>query len=709
MRVCRPAGGCELGAGRSEAGHEPGVAMAEVRSGNGVPPLLVTTNRNTHRLVSGRTYTIGRDYQADISVQDPRVSREHAVVRFEDGRWVLEDRGSTNGTFAGGQRIGRLEITGPCAVSLGHPGDGPVLRLAPGAAPTGPNPAAEPPTQAYASPRPAYRDPAPPASAPSQGPAYGNPPAAAPDQGPVHGNPPPAGPSQWPPAAPQAPAYRQAPAPAVGSAPSMAAPMQPEPPREAAGEPGRYLKGQCPGSVRAGETFSVLVSIVREAPGNAPLKYFPVGPGGQDVLLVLHAPDCQVLGRQRQVVHVPPGADSEPVMFELRADSPGPRRISVTAWVGGSYLGELVLEVTAARYRLWRAAQRDTVAVIGAATSEGAVSLVVRHDPVHNVYRFEFRDEDNPQEVTTQLAYEPGPRIEQMLAGLDLLARGRGGYSPAEARDYLVNAGAGLWQELIPAQLREQFWERRDRIKQLTILTDRDAVPWELLYPLDRGHDAGFLVEQFPVNRLVFGRRPSRSLSLSPPRFVLPQGSPPQAFEEITALLDVFRYLPEWTTEPVIDALTPLLDLIRAGDFGLLHFACHNAFDPAAGSAIALDRRQFTPTQLTTAAIGQVLARSAPTVFINACRSAGAVSSYRQLDGWANKFLEAGAGAFIGSQWAVRDSSARDFASELYRHLLAGATLGDAAMRARQAAAATPGDPTWLAYCVYGDPRATVR
>jgi CHAT domain-containing protein len=67
------------------------------------------------------------------------------------------------------------------------------------------------------------------------------------------------------------------------------------------------------------------------------------------------------------------------------------------------------------------------------------------------------------------------------------------------------------------------------------------------------------------------------------------------------------------------------------------------------------------------AAIGQVLAQSAPLVFINACRSAGAVPSDHQMDSWARKFLMAGAGAFVGSLWAVRDSTARHFACTLYR------------------------------------------
>jgi len=95
-------------------------------------------------------------------------------------------------------------------------------------------------------------------------------------------------------------------------------------------------------------------------------------------------------------------------------------------------------------------------------------------------------------------------------------------------------------------------------------------------------------------------------------------------------------------------------------------------------------------------------------VFINACRSAGLAATYNRLDGWASKFLEAGAAAFIGSLWAVSDGASREFAQELYRRLQHGLTLGDAVMAARKAAASTPDDPTWLAYTVYGDPRATI-
>jgi hypothetical protein len=49
--------------------------------------------------------SIGRDEGNDIVLDDTTVSRRHAVLRFVDDRWLLEDRGSVNGTFVNGLRV----------------------------------------------------------------------------------------------------------------------------------------------------------------------------------------------------------------------------------------------------------------------------------------------------------------------------------------------------------------------------------------------------------------------------------------------------------------------------------------------------------------------------------------------------------------------------------------------------------------------------
>jgi ABC transport system ATP-binding/permease protein len=105
------------------------VGMQMAHGSRSAPPLLVRTVRTTHRLESGPEYRIGRDEHADIPVNDPRVSWDHAVLYTVGNGWVLQDRGSRNGTFLGAEKVSRLDITGPCVIHVGNPEDGPVLRM----------------------------------------------------------------------------------------------------------------------------------------------------------------------------------------------------------------------------------------------------------------------------------------------------------------------------------------------------------------------------------------------------------------------------------------------------------------------------------------------------------------------------------------------------------------------------------------------------
>ncbi len=106
-----------------------------------MPALFVRTRRSDHTLHSGATYSIGRDPASDIVVLDSRVSWRHGLVRVEADAWLLEDVGSTNGTFVGLQRVDRVPIVHETIVRLGNPEDGPPLHFtfeAPAAAQPGP-------------------------------------------------------------------------------------------------------------------------------------------------------------------------------------------------------------------------------------------------------------------------------------------------------------------------------------------------------------------------------------------------------------------------------------------------------------------------------------------------------------------------------------------------------------------------------------------
>jgi pSer/pThr/pTyr-binding forkhead associated (FHA) protein len=58
--------------------------------------------------VSDDSFKIGRDQQCNLVLHDPKVSKEHAVIRLRAGhRPELQDLGSANGTFVNGTPVRR--------------------------------------------------------------------------------------------------------------------------------------------------------------------------------------------------------------------------------------------------------------------------------------------------------------------------------------------------------------------------------------------------------------------------------------------------------------------------------------------------------------------------------------------------------------------------------------------------------------------------
>ncbi|MEX1008740.1 MAG: ATP-binding cassette domain-containing protein [Acidimicrobiia bacterium] len=74
---------------------------------------------------------LGRRDDAEILVDHVLVSRSHAVLRRTSTGWVLEDLGSSNGTFVDGERVERVVITATVGVRLGDPVEGPLVELRP--------------------------------------------------------------------------------------------------------------------------------------------------------------------------------------------------------------------------------------------------------------------------------------------------------------------------------------------------------------------------------------------------------------------------------------------------------------------------------------------------------------------------------------------------------------------------------------------------
>jgi pSer/pThr/pTyr-binding forkhead associated (FHA) protein len=64
-----------------------------------------TGDTNEHILLEGATATIGRSSNNDICIPDRHVSRQHAVITYRDGIFMISDLESANGTFVNDQKI----------------------------------------------------------------------------------------------------------------------------------------------------------------------------------------------------------------------------------------------------------------------------------------------------------------------------------------------------------------------------------------------------------------------------------------------------------------------------------------------------------------------------------------------------------------------------------------------------------------------------
>jgi pSer/pThr/pTyr-binding forkhead associated (FHA) protein len=64
-------------------------------------------------MLEGDQITIGRDPNNEITINDAEISRRHARLTYQGGKYILEDLGSTNGTFVNGQRLAGPRVLKP--------------------------------------------------------------------------------------------------------------------------------------------------------------------------------------------------------------------------------------------------------------------------------------------------------------------------------------------------------------------------------------------------------------------------------------------------------------------------------------------------------------------------------------------------------------------------------------------------------------------
>lgn len=107
------------GKARQAQAPRPGRPSRAPWPGRGSPRILVVTAgalKGTSIDLAQQQITLGRANDATLVLNDDYASSRHARIFPQDGQWIVEDLGSTNGTY-----LDRQKVTRPMPVPLGVP------------------------------------------------------------------------------------------------------------------------------------------------------------------------------------------------------------------------------------------------------------------------------------------------------------------------------------------------------------------------------------------------------------------------------------------------------------------------------------------------------------------------------------------------------------------------------------------------------------
>ena len=73
-------------------------------------------------------FTVGRKAEKDLTLLNPRVSRDHATITREaDGTYLLQDQESKHGTYVNGEKVARVKLEPNDRIEFGVRGEGYLL------------------------------------------------------------------------------------------------------------------------------------------------------------------------------------------------------------------------------------------------------------------------------------------------------------------------------------------------------------------------------------------------------------------------------------------------------------------------------------------------------------------------------------------------------------------------------------------------------
>lgn len=417
--------------------------------------------------------------------------------------------------------------------------------------------------------------------------------------------------------------------------------------------------------------------------------------------------------------------------FQLQAVSEGTTDISVVFRQGGTELGAIAFRIrSVTRYVSGHCTTSKVAALPRNTADDGVVLLLVEEkwQPGGGLcysYKLvcESLDWDFLEFHSAPLLDRAGggatstrEYVESLYERVTTRALQTRSDSRAFSRE-LAALGRELAQQLLPSELLRLLWESREQLQTLHIKSWEPYVPWELLCLHDPSCQTGatFLAE-CNLTRSLQGKSRPAQLALGEWCYLSAQYSSLQEEPLIGdgEMLNELLNARDITPRSIRADPNEVYDVLNESNFDVLHISCHGVAAAQPGNSVLIigdrkcgDRIEDIMIDPTTVRAEAHFSERHPLVFLNACESARLGPGLTALNGWPRAFWDAGASAFIGTSWSVRDMPARVFSKAFYSALLDGKTLSEAAGAARTSAKGL-GDASWLAYKVYGRPTARI-
>ena len=414
--------------------------------------------------------------------------------------------------------------------------------------------------------------------------------------------------------------------------------------------------------------------------------------------------------------------DSKPVLFDLKAKKEGKQDIIIQFFQQGNYVGEVQLNtIVLPKVPVYSSAlleqkpsspsqSKQLVWDPSKIPPRPDVSLYIYEKKRYPEYEYEIwltsAEFDNYPIGSKTLTHEAESRIRALFDDIENMNL------PSDIFDSRMKAkGRLLYKELFSEELKKFYWQNKSRIKSFQVITKDPWIPWEIIRPYDpdTGKEDAFLCECYAFTRWILGKKiviPNEQLKKI--LVVVPSTT------DLANSIEERNWIQQFGTSIGAEVNTDskyrhIISALWKGDFNILHFSTHGKYnkDHPLFSHIELENGLFLrPEDIEEISVN--FRQAKPIVILNTCQSGVQGFSLTEIKSWATQFLDAGASVFIGTLWRVSDKTAFKFTQEIYKQLSSGIVLGEAVKRARTSCK-EPGDSSWLAYEVYGQPNSFIK